>query len=388
MATASGAHMSIKSLKKGEFLFKENDKITALYLVQSGGVSLCLTRGKKTLELAQLGSGQIIGEQIISGATTFPMGCVATTQTNVLEIPLDKLKAEFDTSPQFMKAIIKSLSDRMKSVMNEIKSIRLEKDAAPCPEDQVAKVFGTIFHTANHKGDKSKGDRVIVDWSTMKQYSQRVMGESLKRMEQAINILVKLKLAGYEMGKDPDDPEAPEQIMKVHFLNLPVVEAFFEFYQFYYFKSGKSEFLKVDETAYLLLETFIKLTEAIEPDRYGVVSIEFTKILDHCKNELGINLNNDHFTRLEQKGVYTKRRTVSDQVLLQFEKKEFINLLMSWRILREIDKWNEKGFVDPDEKEAKPKKRSDGPECVSCGAPLPPNAKFCAECGTKVSSAA
>ncbi|HND86249.1 MAG TPA: zinc-ribbon domain-containing protein, partial [Pseudobdellovibrionaceae bacterium] len=175
---------------------------------------------------------------------------------------------------------------------------------------------------------------------------------------------------------------------KVHFLNLPVVEAFFEFYQFYYFKSGKSEFLKVDETAYLLLETFIKLTEAIEPDRYGVVSIEFTKILDHCKNELGINLNNDHFTRLEQKGVYTKRRTVSDQVLLQFEKKEFINLLMSWRILREIDKWNEKGFVDPDEKEAKPKKRSDGPECVSCGAPLPPNAKFCAECGTKVSSAA
>ncbi len=380
--------MSIKSLKKGEFLFKENDKITALYLVQSGGVSLCLTRGKKTLELAQLGTGQIIGEQIISGATTFPMGCVATTQTNVLEIPLDKLKAEFDTSPQFMKAIIKSLSDRMKSVMNEIKSIRLEKDAAPCPEDQVAKVFGTIFHTANHKGDKSKGDRVIVDWSTMKQYSQRVMGESLKRMEQAINILVKLKLAGYEMGKDPDDPEAPEQIMKVHFLNLPVVEAFFEFYQFYYFKSGKSEFLKVDETAYLLLETFIKLTEAIEPDRYGVVSIEFTKILDHCKNELGINLNNDHFTRLEQKGVYTKRRTVSDQVLLQFEKKEFINLLMSWRILREIDKWNEKGFVDPDEKEAKPKKRSDGPECVTCGAPLPPNAKFCAECGTKVSSAA
>lgn len=381
--------MSSRIFKKGEVIYKDGDKITSVYLIQSGGANQCLIRGKKTIDLYQLGSSHILGDQIILGQTTHPTSAIATTETKVLEIPVDALKQQYEGAPQMLKVIIKSLADRLRLAMNDVRSGKLEKDSSPCPEDQVAKVFGAVFHTANHKGDRSQPGRVVVDWNMMRQYSQRVMGESPKRLEQAINILVKLKLALYEMGKAPDNPDGPDEIQKVHFLDLGLVESFFEFYQYYYFKGGRSELLKVDELCQQMLGGIVKLAENEQPDRFGIVGVDFAKFSEYCKEELGINLNNDHFTRLEGKGVFMKRKNGGSGVILQFEIKEFRSIFQSWKMLKEIDKWNERGFVDMDEKEEKAKKKkSDGPSCPACSAEVVAGAKFCQECGHKLVMAA
>lgn len=376
--------MAVKTFKKGEIIYKDGDKITSVYLIQSGGVNQCLIRGKKTIDLFQLGSSHILGDQIILGQATHPTAAIATTETKVLEIPVEGLKAQYEGAPQTVKAMMKSLADRLRLAVNEVRSSKLEKDSSPCPEDQVAKAFGAVFHTANHKGDRSQPGRVIVDWNMMKQYTQRVMGESPKRMEQVVNILVKLKLALYEMGKAPDNPDGPEEIMKVHFLDLGLLENFFEFYQYYYFKGGRSELLKVDELAQQMLTALMKLSENEQADRFGIVSIDFAKFSEYCKEEIGINLNNDHFNRLESKGVFMKRKNGGSGVLLQYEVKEFRSILQSWKMLREIEKWNEKGFVDMDEKEEKTKKKTGGPTCPACSVEVQAGAKFCQECGHKL----
>ncbi|MDG0818090.1 cyclic nucleotide-binding domain-containing protein [Bdellovibrio svalbardensis] len=380
--------MSVKTFKKGEVIYKDGDKITAVYLIQSGGASQCLIRGKKNIDLFQLGSSHILGDQVILGASTHPTAAIATTETKVLEIPVEALKSHYEGAPQMLKVIIKSLADRLRLAMNDVRSSKLEKDSSPCPEDQVAKAFGAVFHTANHKGDRSTPGRVVVEWGMMKQYSQRIFAEGPKRVEQVINILVKLKLAFYEMGKAPDNPEGPDEIQRVHFLDLGLLESFFEFYQYYYFKGGRMELLKVDELCQTMLDALLKLADGQEADRFGIVSVDFAKFGEHCKNELGINLNNDHFARLEGKGVFMKRKNSGTGVLLQFEIKEFRSILQSWKMLREIEKWNEKGFVDMDEKEEKPKKRSSGPSCPACSAELQAGVKFCSECGHKIVAAA
>jgi len=380
--------MSAKTFKKGEVLFKDGDKISSIYLIQSGGINQCLIRGKKTIDLFQLGSSHILGDQVILGVNTHLTSAVASTETKVLEIPIDTLKTQYEAAPQMLKVIIKSLAERLRLAVNDVRSTRMEKDALPCPEDQVAKVFGTVFHTANHKADMSQAGRAIIEWNLLKQYSQRVFSESPKRLEQAVNILVKLKLALYEMGKNPDNMEGPEEIQKVHFLDLPLLESFFEFYQYYYFKSGRSELLKVDELCLQMVDGMIKLGEQDPPDRFGIVTVEFGKFVEYCKNEMNINLNNDHFSRLESKGIYTKRKNGSAGVQLQFEMKEYKSVLQSWKILKEIDKWNERGFVNLDEIEVKQKKTSNGPACPACAAEIQASAKFCPECGHKIVAAA
>jgi len=381
--------MSLKTLKKGEVLYTEGDKITHVYLIQAGAINLCLTRNKKNADMFQVGSTQILGEQVIIGQNTHATSAVATVETKVLEIPADAFKAQYEAGQQMFKIIIKSLTERLKTATAEVKSNRMEKDTTPCPEDQVAKAFGVVFHTANHKGEK-KESRTVIDWGLFRQYSQRVFGESLKRLEQSVNLLVKLKLAMYEMGKDPDDPEGPELIQKIHFFDLGAIENFFEFYQYYYFKGGKSEVLKIEDTVLNILGGLIACTEGLPLDRFGVVSVEFPKVVEYFKNELGMNFTPDTLTRLENKGLFTKRRTNSNNdVQLQFELKEFAGFFKNWRMLREVDKWNEKGFVDPTEPEKKVvKKASGGPSCPTCSAAVTADQKFCGECGHKLVAAA
>ncbi|GIL17609.1 MAG: hypothetical protein BroJett040_13600 [Oligoflexia bacterium] len=379
---------NVKVVKRGDFIVKEGDKITNIILVQSGAATMCVSRPKKNIELVPVGPSQILGEQALLGAGTHPFSVVANTETKYMEIPVDAAKAQVESSSQFLKVLIKSVAERLKVAMNDLKSVRMEKDSSPLPEDQIAQVYGAIFFAADHKGeaqDEKNKSKITVDWTQMRQYAQRIFGQSPRRLEQAVSILVKMKIAEFQMGKSIDNPEGPDEIQKVHFLDLSAVEAFFEFYQYYYFKGGKSEILKYDEAAYNLLSNFIKLAEPLEVDRFGVVTMDFTKVIEAFKNDFGINLGTNHFTQLEAKGIFAKRQARSDgSVVLQFEIKEFKTTQKIWRLIREIDKWNEKGFVDMTEDESKPKKKPGVPSCTQCGAEVSAQAKFCQECGAKV----
>ena len=55
--------------------------------------------------------------------------------------------------------------------------------------------------------------------------------------------------------------------------------------------------------------------------------------------------------------------------------------------MKEIEKWNEKGFVDMSEDESKAKKKTDGPTCPQCAAPVQTQSKFCSDCGAKLIAA-
>ncbi len=376
-----------KVAKKGEFLIKEGDKIASLILVQSGGASVCLNRNKKNIDIFPIGSSQVLGELALAGVGVHPFSIYATTETKYMEFPLDAAKAQVESAPQFLKLLIKSLIDRLKVSSNEIKKQKMEKDSSPCPEDQVAKIFGTIYHAANHKADKDEKDpqRRTIDWVMMKQYGQRIFTESPRRLEQAVNVLVKMKMATYIMGKPIDDPEGPDEIHKVTFFDLSTIEAFFEFYQYHYFKGGKGDILKPDATSYNLLDHFLKLGETVPADRFGVVTLDYAKVLESFKDDLNLVLNNGHFTILEGRGVFAKRATRADgSVAFQFEIREWQTTLKIWKILKEIEKWNEKGFVDINEEEAKKKKSGSETKCPQCQAEAIATAKFCGECGYKL----
>lgn len=374
--------MSIqKNYKKGEYLFKEGDKLQNFIFIQAGGVNQCLIKGKKNIELAQLGNNHFLGELALVGQALHTTAAMATSETKTLEVPIETIKALYESSPQFIKLMMKSLTDRLKQAMTEIRSNRMDKDGSPCPDETVPQVFGTIFHVVKHKGEKQKDGHIEMPWTMLRQYCQRVLGQSPKRIEQALNILVKLKQAHFNMGKSVDNPEGPDEIQEIIFYDLTVIESFFEYYQYYFFKPGKADFLKYDDLLAQLTELMIKMAAGKEADRFGVVSVDYNKYSDAVTSELGIKLGADHMLRLENKGVMTKRKAVENQsVRLEFEIKEVSHTFYAWKILREIDKWNEKGFVDPNEKEEKKKKTNEN-ACPQCGTGTAPQQKFCGDCG-------
>jgi hypothetical protein len=169
---------------------------------------------------------------------------------------------------------------------------------------------------------------------------------------------------------------------------LQPVEAFFEFFQYYFYKPGKSDLLKVEDSATQIVQLMLKCAEGVQPDRFGTVTLEYAHFAEKMQEELGAKLTADHFVRLETKGVFSKRRTTGDKVYIDFDVKEYRNIFYSWKLIREIDKWNARGFVDLDEKEEARKKKPDGPTCPQCGSGITAEQKFCGECGFNLTAKA
>jgi hypothetical protein len=378
----------VKVVKKGQFLFKAGDKIQSVYVIQSGQVNLCLQKNNKIIDIMTVGNGYVFADLIVLGTNVYLYSGLAQQELKVTEIPLDIFKAQYEGLNATYKTFIKTMADKLKWAVNEVKNSKQEKSAVPCAEEAIPRVFGSIFHVLNHKGLKD-GNKAKVDWLTLRNYSQRIFGESLKRIEQVTQILVKLKLGEYVLGKDPNnvDPEAPEtEIQGFEIYDLPALEAFFEFYQYYYFKGGKSELLKFDEANYNTLRLLLMAYQDVVPDKFGTATHDFNQVVDFFK-DYGVQLGNGHFTALEAKGLFCKRKTVDGKVMLQFDKKEFEVQINIWGIIREVDKLNEKGIVDMTDIDEGPKKKvqiENGLECAQCKSVIMAESKFCSECGAKV----
>jgi hypothetical protein len=378
----------VKLIKRGQFLFKAGDKIQSVFVIQSGQVNLCLQKNNKIIDIMTVGNGYVFADLIVLGSSQYLYSGLAMQELSVTEIPIDVFKAQYESLNQVNKSFIKTMADRLKWSVNEVKNSKQDKSAEPCSEEAIPRVFGSIFHVLNHKGIKD-GKGAKTDWLTLKNYSQRIFGESLKRIDQATQILVKLKQAEYVMGQDPNnpDPDAQTEIIGFTVYNLPALEAFFEFYQYYYYKN-KSELLKYDEANYNTLRILLLAYESVAPDKYGVATKDFNEVVEFFK-QYGVSLGAGHFTALEAKGLFCKRKNSADgKVQLQFDMKEFKNQIDIWSLIKEIDKLNEKGTVDFSDIDEGPKKKTavSGVACVQCHSLVALESKFCGECGAKVVS--
>lgn len=399
--SASASTGGVRTVKKGELIFKEGDKAQHLYLVQSGSATAQLLRAKP-IELFHIAQGSIAGEHALMGISINPFSAVATQEVKVLELPVEAVKAQLEGLQGVQKICLKSFLDRIKVFQSEIKSARLEKDSSACPPDQLAKIFGTLFLIAKTKGEPQPDGSFSLNWVSARQYGQRVLIESPKRLEQLADLLVKLNVAEWVMQKDPElenDPNAPLEKSKLILRDLNLIEDTLEHWQYYFFKGGKLDFLKTEEKVMQVVAALAEYSKTTEVDRSGRALFDFAVFIERYKVEFGVSLNADVFALIEQKGVSILRKTLEIEgktvVKLQFEPKELVRWSRIWTVLKEVERWNEKGYVDISEPGYDPLKKSvaalkTGPtsECPSCKASIEGAPKFCSECGHKLVNAA
>ena len=82
-----GARIPVKRFKAGESLFQEGETGDCLYLVRSGAVTLSRQRGGDVL-VAQVRSGQMVGEMALMGDRVRRESALASVATEALEIKL------------------------------------------------------------------------------------------------------------------------------------------------------------------------------------------------------------------------------------------------------------------------------------------------------------
>ncbi len=393
-----------RKFKKGETIIAEGDTPTSFYVIQSGKVSLYLVRGEQRSEIDVLGPGQIIGEQTVFGYPKSAFSAEAQVEVRVIEMPLDPIKTVFDKSPAPYKLFVKALGDDLRRIRQSLKSVKMDQDSGPCPYRFIPRLTAILALVAKNSGVKPKMDAnipaykldeeraknphfrdsdLILSFTSLKIYTSRMFLESHQRMQSFCELLGKLGYITlkYEKNEDTDIQELVE--LRIH--DTQTIEHFGEFYQHNFFKSGKAEVIYVDKTALQMANAITQVAASAEPDRNNVVKIEYQSLLKDLKEKFYVELKETHLQLLEKKGLYVKRQTLDEKVFISFDRYEFQQTVRYWQIIQEIDRWNEKGFVDVNANYNEFKVQV-STKCPGCQADLKQSGKFCSECGHKLAA--
>jgi small-conductance mechanosensitive channel len=94
-------HVDINWFSKGETILNEGQMSEAVYVIESG-VARVLHQGDAggSTEVLQLGEGELFGESALNRGQPNPDSVVATTDLELLRIPLADLESLFESSPQ------------------------------------------------------------------------------------------------------------------------------------------------------------------------------------------------------------------------------------------------------------------------------------------------
>ena len=375
-----------KKLKRGEFLFREGEAPLTIYIVQSGKIGLMVERNGKYLEIASLGPNQVFGEQALFSTGKHAFAAQALQESKVMEVPVEMMKAQFEKSMPGIKLMVKSLVDETKISRQNTKTLKLETEKSPCPHGVIHKLFTEVHLITRHIGkrDAAKPEQITVAWNALKLYATRFFGESPQRLRHMMDLLAKLKFAELKIGKSD---EGEETLIDVVIANVQLCEDFAEFYQYHLFKGSRAEAIYVDPLALKVAKALVELSVQAPVNHKGASILDYQVVLNECKTKHHFDLKNTHLDSLERKGLFVVRKSYDDgRVELHFDRTEFAKMAHYWSIIFEIDKWNDKGFVDLNEKEEVA--ALGGAECDACHGKIDTSNKFCPHCGHKLAAAA
>lgn len=113
-------------LKAGQFLFREGDLPTHLYIIKSGTVSIRKSRDGKDLEIAKLHSGEVLGELSFFDREPRSASAVAISDTELVQLSFDDMQAVYDSVPPYVQTIMVAVTNRLRKANDTIR--RLQQD--------------------------------------------------------------------------------------------------------------------------------------------------------------------------------------------------------------------------------------------------------------------
>ena len=111
-------------IKPGQFIFKENDPATCLYLIRSGSVSIQKSTENGPIEVSKVGPNQVIGEMAFFDRKARSADVVALSDVELIEIPFESLDPIFGPAPDYLKKIMTSLAERLRDADNSIADLK------------------------------------------------------------------------------------------------------------------------------------------------------------------------------------------------------------------------------------------------------------------------
>ncbi len=107
-------------ISEGQTLIKEGEYGQQAYLIQSGEVSVSISKDGAEVEVARLGPGQILGEMALIFDSPRTASIKAVSDCNLIIIGRQQFQEKLQASDPTIRAIVKMLSSRVLDTNNSL----------------------------------------------------------------------------------------------------------------------------------------------------------------------------------------------------------------------------------------------------------------------------
>lgn len=294
-----------KKLNKGEVLFRENDSSDACYVVKTGKIVITKAKGSSEIELASIGPGQMFGEMAFFDGAQRSASARAAQDTTVIALPFSSLNAQFDTFPQWLRSMVKTINDNLRDANKRIKNLEQSQkgDAKMFPPHIITRLCAIIALVSHRYGEKTPAG-VVVPSGTLRNFTIQVFGEPTHKMQKMMDILVGMQLMKIE--------DLGEGRTKVTVLNLQLINDFVDFYNTWLFTDEKKR-IKIDKDDVKLLRALAFYgAKSTAKDKAGLVKVNLTQIQNDSMKDLGHLIQVNAWNGLTEKGLITERMQEPD----------------------------------------------------------------------------
>jgi CRP/FNR family transcriptional regulator, cyclic AMP receptor protein len=199
-----------KSLKAGTVVFRSGDKADGMYLVRKGELVVYLDQGGKDVILAKISEGGMVGEMALFDQMPRSASVKASIDTEITLVSLDDFGKLMKQIPKWFVSLMSTLSGRLRTTNDRIKSLEATGKVAPAAPALVAtKPFQTVLRQIHimeliwHRDGTKDGKDWMVQRKIITEELIGVFSENPDKLDALIELLCKegilnVKVDGYK----------------------------------------------------------------------------------------------------------------------------------------------------------------------------------------------
>ena len=301
-----------------------------MYVIKSGKIAIMKTKGNSEFILAELGAGDMLGEMAFFDNKPRSAGAKALVDSTVIELPFQALNAQFKTFPEWLKAIVRTVSGHLRSANIKIKNLEKtsEDESTYFPPHTVIRLVGVLGLVTSRYGEKVPEGYIVSQW-TIRRYTIQVFQLPTAKMERMMAMLESMgHLKVEELG---------EGKQKITVFNNDLLLRFCDFYTEWLFKAEDKR-ITIDEKELKPLQVLIHYGKKETPDAKGLIKLNLTKLQAEAMKDLSIPFSTDDVNTLTEKKLVPEKMSGNDGLYLTFTLKDLEPLLPMWTLIHACSK--------------------------------------------------
>jgi CRP-like cAMP-binding protein len=184
----------VKTVSSGHYLFREGDVPDAMYVVKSGQFAVIKTKDTAEIKLAEIGPGSLVGEMAFFDAKPRSAGVRALKDSEVISLPYKSLHAQFQSFPEWTKALVRTVNDHLRNANSRIKALESVQSLEVFSHHTILQLLSILNLIGSKYGQKSK-EGLEIPGEILRNYTIQVFQLPTSKMQKLIQLLIQKGIA-------------------------------------------------------------------------------------------------------------------------------------------------------------------------------------------------